>query len=440
MIRGRKVGPVLATALVASNMIGSGIFLLPATLATVGSITILGWIVATLGALLVAAVLSRLGQVSPQPGGPCAYAGDALGPFAGFQSTMLYWVCCWVGNIAIAVAAIGYLTSLVPAIAPPLYGAVATAALIWLMTLANILGPRLVCQFESAAIVIGLIPILLVGTAGWLYFDADIFAASWNVRGEPVMSVLPQSLVLVFWAFLGLESASVAAAVVENPRRNVAIATIGGVLLAGAVYIASCSVVMGLIPAAQLAKSGAPFADAVRVVLGPVGGATVALMALIKATATLAGWVMMTAQIGKAGADRGWFPAVLGRVDSAGIPVRSLLIMAAMMTGVVFATMAPTLGQQFGTLIEVSVLLSLLVYLFACTAVWRYEAPDATLFARRRDRVLAIAAMAFCLCVIAWSDARLLGWAAAVLLLTYPLYPLFLRGQRRAAAAGRAER
>src|SRR5690554_5980031 len=120
MFRQRKVGPVLATLLVASNMVGSGIFLLPATLGSVGSITILGWIIATVGALLVAAVLGRLARAAPEAGGPLAYVTASLGPYIGFQVNIVYWVCCWVGNIAIAVAATGYLASFLSLTGTPL--------------------------------------------------------------------------------------------------------------------------------------------------------------------------------------------------------------------------------------------------------------------------------------------------------------------------------
>src|ERR1700687_2222791 len=157
-------------------MIGSGIFLLPATLAAVGSITVIGWVIGTVGALLVAAILAKLSQVAPQPGGPCAYAGDALGPYFGFQANALYWMSCWIGNIAIAVAAIGYLAHFVPALSQPLPAAFATAGIIWALTAVNILGPRLVCQLESLAIVIGLVPILLVGTGGLGDFGGKVVA------------------------------------------------------------------------------------------------------------------------------------------------------------------------------------------------------------------------------------------------------------------------
>jgi arginine:agmatine antiporter len=432
-VRNRKVGPVLATALVASNMIGSGIFLLPATLATVGSITVIGWLIGTVGALLIAAILSKLSQVAPQPGGPCAYAGEALGPYFGFQVNALYWMSCWIGNIAIAVAAIGYLASFVPALSQPLPAACASAGIIWLLTAVNILGPRLVCQVESLAIVIGLVPILLVASAGWWYFDGKLFMTGWNVQRAPALEVIPQSLVLLFWAFTGLESASVATAVVENPRRNVAIATFGGVLIAALVYVASCTVLMGIIPAADLARSNAPFADAVQVMLGPLAAGMIALAALIKATGTLGGWILLTAQTGKAGADRGQFPRVFGRVDRHGVPVPSLLIMAALMSAVVFATMSPTLGQQFGELIEVSVIFCLMLYVYACIAVLLYPRWIASATSLARYRPTAALALLFCLVVIGYAEPKLLLLTAAMLLLTVPVYLLFGRQWLRSA-------
>jgi arginine:agmatine antiporter len=438
MIRNRKIGPVLATLLVASNMVGSGIYLLPATLATVGSITVVGWVMATIGALLVAAVLGRLAHLAPAAGGPLAYAGEALGPFVGFQTNVIYWVCCWVGNIAIAVAAVGYLASFFTSLSTPLNAAIGTAALIWVLTFANVLGPRLVCQLQGISLAIGLIPIVLVMVVGWVYFDPDIFRASWNVQQAPAYEVIPRSLVLVFWAFIGLESASVATDVVENPRRNVVIATLGGVALSGVVYIASSSVIMGVLPAAELAKSSAPFADAVRVMLGPVAGAAVALMAATKAIGTLAGWILLTAQTGKTAADRGFFPRIFARTDAAGIPVANLLLMATLMTFIVFGTISPTLGQQFGKLIDVSTVLCLLVYLYACTAIWHYRESGPDSASATRYRWIALAAMAFCMFVIATSDVTLLALSAAIVLFTVPLYPFVTRAawvNRRQAGA-----
>ena len=424
MIRNRKIGPVLATLLVANNMIGSGIFLLPATLATVGSITIVGWLLATSSALVIAAVLAKLGQIAPEAGGPVAYAGEALGPYMGFQATVLYWICAWVGNMAIALGAVGYLAAFFPALAAPLNATIAAVGIIWLVTLINIFGPRFACQVESVTLAAGLIPIVLVATAGWLWFDPEIFRRSWNVSGEPAYRAIPGSLVLVYWAFVGLESASIGTAIVENPARNVPLATIAGVLLAGVVYVASCTVIMGLIPAATLAKSTAPFADSVRLVIGAGAGSLVALMACLKASGTLCGWVLLTAQVGKAGAERGQFPKLFAHVDRHGIPVINLVVMAVIMTVAAFLTMSPTLGQQFSKLIEVSVVLCLLIYVYSCVALWHYG--NVTPFKGVRTyRVLAVVALLASLCVIVLSGMQMLLLTAALILATGVLYPLF---------------
>lgn len=438
MSRRRKVGPVLATALVASNMIGSGIYLLPATLATVGSITILGWLFGGLGAMLVAATLAKLARLAPEAGGPCAHAGRAFGPYAGFQTTAIYWIQCVVGNGAIALAAVGYLASFAPALAQPLASAAAAAALIWIFTALNIIGPRLVCQFESASIAIGLVPILLVATLGWFVFDADVFRGSWNVSGEPAIRAVPASMVLIFWAFLGLESATMAAAVVENPERNVARATIAGVALAGIVYIGATAAIMGLIPARELSSSTAPFADAMRVMQGSVAGGFVAALAAVKALGTLAGWILVTAQIGKAGADRGIFPRFLGVTNGAGTPVRNLLVVATLMSAAVFATQSPTLGAQFNVLIEVAVILSLVVYIYACAVLALGRAPGAATVSTR-SRALAAAAILFCAWVIFASAGKLLLVAALIVAATWPAYRLASRWRAEREMHARAE-
>src|SRR5438093_937637 len=139
---------VQGTMLVAGNMIGTGLFLLPSTMAAVGGIAIFGWLIATAGAVALGLAFAKLGELDPKEGGPYAYARDFLGPYAGFQTNYVYWFGNWIGNIAIAVAAVGYLAVFIPAIDGPPGSVFATAAVIWLLTLANILGPRAVGALE----------------------------------------------------------------------------------------------------------------------------------------------------------------------------------------------------------------------------------------------------------------------------------------------------
>jgi arginine:agmatine antiporter len=140
----------------------------------------------------------------------------------------------------------------------------------------------------------------------------------------------------------------------------------------------------------------------------------------------LCGWALLTAQVGKAGAERGNFPKLFARVDRYGIPVINLIIMGAIMSAAVFLTMSPTLGQQFSKLIEVSVVLCLLIYVYSSVALWHYgnTVPFPGL---QTYRVVAFFAMLASLCVIVLSGSQMLALTAVVVLATYVLYPFFLR-------------
>lgn len=404
-------------------MIGSGVFLLPATLATVGSLTVLGWIIGSIGALALALLFARLASRKPMDGGPATYAYDAFGKFWGSQSSLWYWAACIIGNVAIATAASSYLADFFHISLPPLLGAMFTLFLLWLVTVVNLASPRFVGQFDSLLLVAGLIPLLLVATAGWMAFDAAQFRESWNVSGEPLYKALPNSLALVFWAFTGLESASVVTAVVKDPERNVPIATIAGVLIAALIYIAASIVIFGLAPAAEIAASNAPFALAAAKVMGPVAGPLVAMCGGLKALGTLAGWVLMSAQVSRAAADRGLLPRALSRTMYGDTPVVGLIVAGLLGTALIVLTIAPTLNKQFGYLAEASTLFALLTYLGACAAAIRYRV--------RGELSLALIGGAFCVFVIGWSTPPVLYATLICLALFALLYVPLSRGKDR---------
>ena len=117
MIAGtRSFGIWTCTALVVGNMIGSGIYLLPAALAPFGWNAILGWLMTIGGALAIAHVFARLANALPRAGGPYAYTEAAFGPAVGFATAWSYWLSAVVGNAAIAAGSISYLSALFPAI------------------------------------------------------------------------------------------------------------------------------------------------------------------------------------------------------------------------------------------------------------------------------------------------------------------------------------
>jgi arginine:agmatine antiporter len=406
---------------VAGNMIGSGVYLLPASLGAFGSVTVIGWVVSGLGAFLLAGVFVMLFSLRPESVGMVRQVRDGLGRFFGFHASLLYWVGGWVGNVAIAVAGTGYLSTFFPELQGTVPSAVCTLAVIWLMTLLNLFGARRVADFEGGTLLIGLLPVLGVAVLGWFAFDPVIFQQSWNVTGRPDSQVVPATFSLIFWAFVGLESASVAAAVVRDPARDVPIATLGGVALAAFVYLAASVAISGLLPAATLAQSSAPFADAAARWVGAAAAALVAACAVLKAIGTLSGWLLVTAEVARTGAESRVFPALF-REHMDGPPRKNLLIVGILMSLiVVLSSVAPTLAAQFTILSNLATLLYLVIYAYCCAALWRSTGSFPI-------RLVAILAAGFCVWAIAASDLQQLVYLVVLCGLGIPLYLSLRRG------------
>src|SRR5688500_2609937 len=105
-----SLGLWTCTALVVGNMVGSGVFLLPASLAPYGAMSLVGWLVSAGGAVCLALVFARLGSILPKIGGPYAYARAGFGEFSGFLVAWSYWVSIITTNAALAIAFVSYST------------------------------------------------------------------------------------------------------------------------------------------------------------------------------------------------------------------------------------------------------------------------------------------------------------------------------------------
>jgi arginine:agmatine antiporter len=430
---------VQATMLVAGNMIGTGVFLLPVNLASVGGISIFGWVVATAGAAALGLVFAKLGELEPKEGGPYAYARDFLGPYVGFQTNYVYWFGNWIGNIAIAVAAVGYLAEFFPSIASPPASVFATAGVIWLFTFMNILGPRVVGALETWTMSLALIPILGIALFGWFWFEPEVFRASWNVSGGSDAHAISRAASMALWAYMGIESAAVSAGVIENPKRNIPLATLIGLALSAVVYVLSSTVIMGLIPNEELQKSHAPFAEAARIAIGTPGLVIVAICAVLKSVGSLGGWMLLVGQSAKAAADDGMFPSVFAKLNRHGVPGVGLVIVGVLMTVVLFATMSPTIADQFSVIINLAVILAVIPYIYASVAVVKvafdHGVPRGTF---RLYKYIALGAVVYCLWTVIGGDPDTVVNAMVALLISVPLYPFFLRSMEAAAQRKRA--
>jgi APA family basic amino acid/polyamine antiporter len=171
----RSMGLWMATALVVGNMIGSGVFLLPASLAgAAGPVSILAWVFTGAGAVLLALVFANLGRAFPRTGGPYAYARRAFGDFVGFQTAWGYWIAVWAGNAAIATAFVGYLAVFWPQVGTSnALGAIVAVGVIWLVTAINVLGVRESGRVQVVTTILKFVPLAVIGVIGLFFIDGD---------------------------------------------------------------------------------------------------------------------------------------------------------------------------------------------------------------------------------------------------------------------------
>src|SRR3954462_8385325 len=249
----KKMTMMQLTLVVAVNMMGSGIIMLPTNMARVGAISLLSWVVTALGSLAIAYGFAQAGLLNPRTGGVAAYSEDAYGKSGYFQVFFLYFTPLAIANVAVAISAVGYLAAFVPWLSStPLATCIGVIALLWVTTLANFGGPRLTGRIGAVTVWGVILPLGFISIAGWIWFSGDTFAAAWNPKGLSWTAGVGSSMALTLWAFLGLESAAQNSAAVENPKRNVPLACMLGTVGAAVIYILSTTAIPGIVSNAAL--------------------------------------------------------------------------------------------------------------------------------------------------------------------------------------------
>lgn len=375
----RKLGFAALLALVIGNMIGSGIYLLPATLAPLGWNQLAGWGITICGALALALVFARLGARIPLAGGPYAYGRAAFGPLAGFTTAWSYWVMSWVGNAALAVATISALSLIFPVIGQ-VQGLPALLAVgcVWIVTLVNIRGVQAAGRVQEVTVALKLLPlIVLIGLAAWLLISGSERAPD---PGVPFSTgALASAAGLTFWGFLGLEAATIPADKIDDPARNVPRATLWGVAITGLVYIGISTAFALYMPVAEATASAAPVADFLGRYLGTNLAMVVAACAAISAFGTLNGWVLVQAEMPWAMAKGGVFPQWFASENARGVPVRSHLVSSGLLSLVTLLNYQKGMGELFAFVASVSLAAGLLAYLISALAALKLVRGDALL-------------------------------------------------------------
>lgn len=365
----KKLGLWTSTSLVVGNMIGAGIFLIPAALAAYGGIGILGWIASAIGALLLARVFSVLStKVRGKDGGPYAFTQVAFGDFMGFLIAWGYWISIWVSNAAVAIAFVSAMSVFFPLLGESPVWAVATGlAAIWFLSWINSLGVRSSGKLQLVTTLLKIVPIVMIIAGGFFFFDASNFIP-FNASEESPFAAIAITGTMTLYAFLGVESATIPAGNIRDPEKTIARATLMGTGFTTLLYILSTVVIMGMIPMAELANSPAPFADAMGLMTGNWGSKLVAAGAAISAFGALNGWTLILGQVPMATAKDRLFPPVFKRINRHGVPATGIFIGSALASLVMLMNYTDGLVEQFRFIILLTTFCMLVPYLFTAAA------------------------------------------------------------------------
>ncbi|MGB5170553.1 amino acid permease [Eudoraea sp.] len=364
-----KLGLWMSTSLVIGNMIGAGVFLMPAALAAYGGISIVGWLASSAGTLVLALVFSKLSKLFlNKSGGPYTYTRAGLGDFAGFLVAWGYWISIWVGLAIMAVAMVSALTVLLPVLKESSLASVFVGlGAIWFLTWVNSRGVRESGKMQVVTTLLKLIPLIMIIFGGFFFFNIDNFIP-FNVSESTNFEAIAITSTMTLYAFLGFESATIPADNVKDPGKTIPRATMLGTIITTLIYILGTVVVMGMVPLQELALSPAPFADAMGIMTGGLGRGLVAGGAAIAAFGALNGWILVAGQLPRATAKDKLFPAIFKKENKRGVPVYGMLIGSGLASGVMLLNYTEGLVEQFKFLILLGSFTALVPYLFTAAA------------------------------------------------------------------------
>jgi len=406
-------------------MIGAGVFLLPATMAAYQGIGIIGWILASIGALTLALVFGKLSKLYPQiNGGPYAYSRIGLGEFAGFLVAWGYWISIWCTNAAIAVALVGYLGAFFPELTGSTFLSSLTGLFfIWFFTWVNSKDIKTIGAVQVLTTILKVIPIAFLIIVGVFYVDFSK-AFVFPFTSGSILPDITAVTTLTFFAFLGMESATVPGSSIKSPEKTIQKATLFGTVFTTILYILSFIVIIGIIPPETLANSTAPFADTAFEIWGNTGKYLVAFGAVASTMGALNGWILIQGQIPASAAKDSLFPKFFKRTNKNGSPILGIICSSVLATILMLCNYSKTLVEAFSYMMKLSTLSVLLPYLFSIATL-------ALVVKKRNQKTLFLTGLAFLfsLWIVIGCGAEIVFLGFLLLLLGIPAY-VYLKKQQ----------
>jgi APA family basic amino acid/polyamine antiporter len=431
-----KLGLPSSTALVVGSIIGTGVFTMPAVLAGAGTSSIITLGVIAAGAVLLGVLFGQLTRRVPNSeGGLYAYTRHEFGDFAGYLTAWCYWITCWAGNAAIVSSWVLYVQSLFGIDNPSAwmnFGIALTG--LWIPAAINLAGVRQMAWFQGLTVVLKFLPLALVAIVGWFFVESANFGP-FNASGGSLYDGISIAAGVALFSFIGVECASIAAARVRDPRKNVGRASVIGTAASGLLYVAVTAAVMGLVPHDELVDNGTPFVSAFETMFGSAGwvGKLVALTAVISGIGALNGWTLVTAEMPYAAAKDGLFAPAFAKTNRHDVPWFGVIVSTIVASALMGWSYSGNTGLKvFEYLVYLSVVTVAIPYFLSASAQLAYLVSGRRTVqgaALVRDLAISVAGLLFSLWVTFASGYQAVYQAMLLFLVGIPLYG-FLKARK----------
>ncbi|WP_462114405.1 APC family permease [Lysobacter xanthus] len=360
----RAIGTLVLAAAIVNSTIGGGIFRMPGALAAdVGIAAPLSLIVGAFAIIPIALCFAAAGSRTHATGGPYTYLSVAFGPFVGFVVGALMWISHVASSAAVAASFSQQVANLAPAMGEP----VARKALIFgtygLLFVLNAFGVKLGSRAVATLAGVKLAPLVLLVLLGLPFVDWS--QISFNPGDVPSLAALGGSLVLVMFAYSGLETALVPSGEFDDPAKTVPRATIVAILLVVAIYLGLQIVGQGVLGSA-LATSEVPIADTAGKLFS-AGRTLLLATACVSMAGFLLGNLLGSSRLLFALGRDGYLPAVFGRASPTyRVPLLGLLTHAGI-------ACLLAVGGTFDALAAVSGGAICIVYAAVALGAWKLQ-------------------------------------------------------------------
>lgn len=355
----RGIGGIGIALIVLNSMIGAGIFALPATVAgAAGSFS--PWLFLLVGVLFMSIVLTfaELSSYFKDTGGPVLYTAVAFGPMVGMSTGWILYisrVTAFAANVSVMAA---YAAAFWPWLETGLGRGVFITAVVAALTGANYVGVRDGVWALAGFTLLKITPLFLLILAGIAEVDAGLLP-----EALPAISDIGGVSLLVIYAFVGFESATVVSGEMRNPRNTMPVSLLLTVAAVAVFYFVLVLVYMAVTPA-ELQASGS-LSDVGRMLFGDWGATMIAVAAIFSIGGNLAAILLAASRLTFALGEQGMLPDWLSRVHPRfATPGNSILLLGAL--GLAFA-----LSGTFVVLAVASSLTRLITYLLCFAALPR---------------------------------------------------------------------